>query len=222
MKKLIKLLIATIFLLISFVFIIDIDVIFTSKQYIKNDYSELKNVDCILILGAGIWDDEPSPMLKDRLDKGIELYKNNVSGKLLMSGDHVSEGHDEVNVMKKYAINNNINSSDVFMDHAGISTYDSIYRLKEIFGVKKVVIVTQKYHLYRAIFIARSLGIEAYGVSAEDIHYNGQALREVREILARDKDFVKSLLKVKSKYSGETVLVSGDGNVTNDEYTYER
>ena len=222
MKKLIKLLIATIFLLISFVFIIDIDVIFTSKQYIKNDYSELKNVDCILILGAGIWDDEPSPMLKDRLDKGIELYKNNVSGKLLMSGDHVSEGRDEVNVMKKYAINNNINSSDIFMDHAGISTYDSIYRLKEIFGVKKVVIVTQKYHLYRAIFIARSLGIEAYGVSAEDIHYNGQALREVREILARDKDFVKSLLKVKSKYSGETVLVSGDGNVTNDEYTYER
>ena len=84
MKKLIKLLIATIFLLISFVFIIDIDVIFTSKQYIKNDYSELKNVDCILILGAGIWDDEPSPMLKDRLDKGIELYKNNVSGKLLI------------------------------------------------------------------------------------------------------------------------------------------
>lgn len=161
-------------------------------------------------------------MLKDRLDKGIELYKNNVSGKLLMSGDHVSEGHDEVNVMKKYAINNNINSTDVFMDHAGISTYDSIYRLKEIFGVKKVVIVTQKYHLYRAIFIARSLGIEAYGVSAEDIHYNGQALREVREILARDKDFVKSLLKVKSKYSGETVLVSGDGNVTNDEYTFER
>ena len=124
--------------------------------------------------------------------------------------------------MKKYAINNNINSSDIFMDHAGISTYDSIYRLKEIFGVKKVVIVTQKYHLYRAIFIARSLGIEAYGVSAEDIHYNGQALREVREILARDKDFVKSLLKVKSKYSGETVLVSGDGNVTNDKYTYER
>lgn len=222
MKKLIKLLIATIFLLISFVFIIDIDVIFTSKQYIKNDYSELKNVDCILILGAGIWDDEPSPMLKDRLDKGIELYKNNVSGKLLMSGDHVSEGHAEVNVMKKYAINNNVNSIDIFMDHAGISTYDSIYRLKEIFGVKKVVIVTQRYHLYRAIFIARSLGIEAYGVSAEDIHYNGQALREVREILARDKDFVKSLLKVKSKYSGETVLVSGDGNVTNDEYSFER
>ena len=78
MKKLIKLLITTIFLLISFIFIINIDVIFTSKQYIKNDYSELKNVDCILILGAGIWDDEPSPMLKDRLDKGIELYKNNV------------------------------------------------------------------------------------------------------------------------------------------------
>lgn len=222
MKKLIKLLIATIFLLISFVFIIDIDVIFTSKQYIKTNYSKLKNVDCILILGAGIWDDEPSPMLKDRLDKGIELYKNNVSGKLLMSGDHVSEEHDEVNVMKKYAINNNVNSIDIFMDHAGISTYDSIYRLKEIFGVKKVVIVTQKYHLYRAIFIARSLGIEAYGVSAEDIHYNGQVLREVREILARDKDFVKSLFKVKSKYSGETVLVSGDGNVTNDEYSFER
>ena len=118
--------------------------------------------------------------------------------------------------MKTYAVEKGINSSDIFMDHAGFSTYDSIYRLKEIFEVDKVVIVTQEYHLYRALYIAKNLGIEAYGVSSNLRDYPGQLKREVREILARDKDLVKVIFKPQSTYVGEVIPVTGDGNITND------
>lgn len=189
----------------------------TKKQIIKNsDYSNLTDVDCIIILGAGIWGDKPSHMLEDRLLQGISLYENGVSKKIIMSGDHGKEDYDEVNLMKSYAIERGVPSEDIFMDHAGFSSYDSIYRAKEIFGAKKVVIVTQEYHLYRALYIANQLGLEAYGVSADPREYAGQTYRELREILARDKDFFKCIVKPKPTYLGETIPVSGDGNMTND------
>ena len=126
----------------------------TNKQIIDNeDYSKLQNIDCILVLGAGIWGDKPSPMLEDRLLEAISLYKDNICSKLIMSGDHSKYNYDEVNVMKDYAIKKGIESENIFMDHAGFSTYESIYRAKEIFGAKKIIIVTQKYHLYRALHI---------------------------------------------------------------------
>ena len=189
----------------------------TKNQIIENgDYSNLKDIDCIIILGAGIWGDSPSPMLQDRLLQGIELYKSNVSSKIIMSGDHGREEYDEVNVMKKYAIDHGVPSEDIFMDHAGFSSYESIYRAKEIFGAKKVVIVTQKYHLYRALHIANSLGLEAYGVGADPRQYVGAMYREIREILARNKDFVKCLFRPEPTYLGESIPVSGSGDVTND------
>ena len=138
-----------------------------------------------------------------------------------MSGDHGQEEYDEVNIMKQYAIDNGIESSDIFMDHAGFSTYESIYRIKEIFNAKKVVIVTQKYHLHRALYIAEQLGIEAYGVNSDPRQYQGQLFREIREILARNKDFINCIIKPKPTYLGETIPVSGDGNITNDKPSKE-
>lgn len=187
-----------------------------SRILTETEYSELENIDCIVVLGAGVWGDEPSPMLKDRLDKAISLYQENVSSKIIMSGDHGRKNYDEVNIMKRYAIEKGIPSEDIFMDHAGFSTYDSIYRAKEIFKAKKIVVVTQKYHLYRALYIARSLGVQAYGVMAEPKKYSGQLYRDIREVLARDKDFVKCLLKPTSTYLGEEIPVSGNGDITND------
>lgn len=189
----------------------------TKNQIIeKDDYSTLKNIDCIIILGAGIWGDKPSPMLKDRLKEGILLYNNEVSDKIIMSGDHGREEYDEVNTMKKYAIENGIPSENIFMDHAGFSSYESIYRAKEIFNAKKVVIVTQKYHLYRALYIANQLGLEAYGVGADPRQYVGAIYREAREILARNKDFIKCIFKPEPTYLGDTIPVSGNGDITND------
>ncbi len=186
-------------------------------KIISADEAANLNADCIIVLGAGVRaDGRPSPMLEDRLLQGISLNKMGASNKLLMSGDNTRKGYDEVNTMKQYALDKGITSEDVFMDHAGISTYDSIYRAKEIFQADKIIIVTQKYHLYRALYISDSLGIDAYGVSANPSVYAGQSLREFREIMARAKDFVKCIYKPPAAILGEVIPVSGDGNVTND------
>ena len=189
----------------------------TKKQIITdNEYSSIKDIDCIIILGAGIWGDKPSPMLEDRLNEGIALYKNGVAKKLIMSGDHGRKEYDEVNVMKEYAIKNGVPSEDIFMDHAGFSSYESIYRAKEIFEANKIIIVTQKYHLYRALYIANQLGLDAYGVNSDPRQYVGTTYRECREILARNKDFIKCIFKPKFTYLGDSIPVSGNGDVTND------
>ena len=177
----------------------------------------LPEMDCILVLGCGVWKDgSPSPMLADRLEQSVELYERGVSGKLLMSGDHGSKDYDEVNVMKEYAVSAGIPSEDVFMDHAGFSTYESIYRAKAVFNAEKVIIVSQGYHLYRALYIARGLGLEAYGAGADQRQYVGWQYRETREILARVKDFFVVMFKPEPTYLGEIIPVSGDGDLTND------
>ncbi|MDD7193860.1 MAG: ElyC/SanA/YdcF family protein, partial [Clostridiaceae bacterium] len=144
------------------------------------------------------------------------LCQSGASKKLLMSGDHGREGYDEVNVMKKFAVDRGIPSEDVFMDHAGFSTYESMYRAKEIFKAEKILIVTQDYHLYRAIYDARALGLEAYGVASNPRSYGGQLYRDIREILARNKDFIYSIIKPEPTYLGEAIPVQGNGNLTND------
>ncbi|MFR5766098.1 MAG: vancomycin high temperature exclusion protein [Clostridia bacterium] len=218
LKKVIKVGIIIIIIIVLIILLINFYVKNSTKNQIieKDDYSTLKNIDCIIILGAGIWGDKPSPMLEDRLKEGILLYNNEVSDKIIMSGDHGREEYDEVNIMKKYAIENGILSENIFMDHAGFSSYESIYRAKEIFNAKKVVIVTQKYHLYRALYIANQLGLEAYGVGADSRQYVGEIYREAREILARNKDFIKCIFKPEPTYLGDTIPVSGNGDITND------
>ena len=182
----------------------------------ESDYSDLSDVDCIIILGAGVWGDKPSPMLEDRLLYGIDLYEKGVSNKIIMSGDHGKEDYDEVNLMKDYAIEKGVPSENIFMDHAGFSTYETMYRAKEVFLAEKVVIVTQEYHLYRALYDAEKLGLTAYGVGADPRVYAGQSLRDLREIVARDKDFVKCIFKPEPTYLGEAIPVSGNGDETND------
>ena len=189
----------------------------TKNQIIdETDYAGLSDVDCIIILGAGVWGNKPSSMLEDRLLEGIKLYQANVSDKIIMSGDHGREEYDEVNIIKKYEIEKGIPSENIFMDHAGFSTYESIYRARDIFKANKVVIVTQEYHLYRALYIANQLGMEAYGVGADPRKYVGATYRELREILARDKDFIKCIFKPEPTYLGDTIPVSGNGDITND------
>ncbi len=182
------------------------------------DAKKLEGIDCIVVLGCGVdVNGKPSWMLKDRLKMGIDLYNQDISGKIIMSGDHGKKYYDEVNVMKQFAIDSKIPSNDIFMDHAGFSTYESMYRAKEIFEADSVVIVSQKYHLYRAIYIAEKLGIKAYGVNSDYNNiYGGEKYREIREILARFKDFFKTVFKSEPTYLGDVIPVSGDGNITND------
>ena len=179
--------------------------------------AELEDVDCIIILGCQVKDDGSlSHMLRDRLMRGLEVYEAGDAPKLLMSGDHGREEYDEVGAMKNYAIENGVPSENVFMDHAGFSTYETVYRAKEIFQTDKVIIVTQEYHLYRALYIAEQFGVEAYGVSADLNRYAGQSMRDFREVLARCKDWAMCIFKPEPTYLGEAIPVSGNGDVTND------
>lgn len=221
-KNMLKILIIIILILCALIGIMMLSINFyvvnktKSKIVTEKQAKELENVDCILVLGAGIWGDKPSPMLEDRLLQGITLYNNQTSSKIIMNGDHGKEEYDEVNVMKDFAIEKGVKSEDIFMDHAGFSTYDSVYRAKEIFKAQKIIIVTQKYHLHRALYVAEKLGIEAYGVASDPREYRGQVVRELREVLARDKDFFKCIIKPEPTYLGDTIPVSGNGDATND------
>jgi len=218
-RKIFRIILAVGILCTVIVFGINVYVVQSTKAQIlpPDDASALQDVDCILVLGCGVYaNGQPSAMLADRLKRSIALYEEGAAPKLLMSGDHGQATYDEVNVMKQYALDAGVPSADVFMDHAGFSTYESLYRAKDIFGVKKMIIVTQKYHLHRALYIANALGLEAYGVSADYRSYSGQFVRDIREILARNKDFVTSFTKPKPTFLGEAIPVYGDGNITND------
>ncbi len=173
-----------------------------------------KNFDCIMVLGAGLWDGEPSPMLQERLDFGIVAYKTGCSEKLLMSGDHGREEYDEVNKMKEVAIQNGVYADNVFMDHAGFSTYESMYRARDVFQVEKMVIVTQKYHLYRAVYNARKLGIDAYGFAADRLKY--PTYNDVREAMARVKDFFYCIAQPEPTYLGDVISIHASGALTDD------
>ena len=187
----------------------------TESQIVDGaDYSRLKDVDCILVLGAGLFGDKPSPMLKDRLITAVSLYKDGVAKKILMTGDHGRKCYDEVTAMKDFAVQMGVPEEDIFRDHAGFSSYDSVYRAKEVFGARKIVIVTQRYHLYRSLYVANKLGICAYGVDTNSRSYVGDTYREVREVFARFKDVVKCVFKPKPRFLGERIPLNQNGSVT--------
>lgn len=184
------------------------DYILTTRELNSGEF------DCVLVLGAGLWDGEPSPMLQERLDFGLQVYKTGCTDRMLMSGDHGRERYDEVNAMKDYAIKNDVPADNIFMDHAGFSTYESMYRARDVFYVEKFVIVTQKYHLYRAVYDARKLGMDAYGVAAEKLKY--PISNDIREAAARVKDFFWCIAKPDPTYLGDVIPINGSGALTDD------
>ena len=227
MKKSVKVIIILASILVGLA-ILGIITLFSLNAMVKSTTKEniisveeaaaLEDVDCILVLGCGVHDDgRPSDMLHDRLRRSVELYEAGAAPKLLMSGDHGRVGYDEVDTMKSFAVEAGIPSEDVFMDHAGFSTYESMVRAKEVFQAKKIIIVTQEYHLYRAMYIGQQLGMEVYGVSSNYRNYRNQRDMNTREVLARVKDVFSCIFWPEPTYLGETIPVWGDGNLTNDE-----
>ena len=224
-----KLLFVAVFFLLASAVINLIVILSTSDRII--DYDKLDNLtadldsldtifdsDCILVLGAAVWGkDRPSFILEDRLITGVECFKHDLSNILLLSGDHGKKHYNEVSVMKDFNLKAGIQPSKIFLDHAGFSTYESCYRAKHIFCANKIVIVTQRYHLYRALYIAKSLGLEAYGVAADRRKLQGQLGRSLREYLARIKDFFLCFYQPLPTYLGEQYDVrTVSGELTQD------
>ncbi len=165
---------------------------------------------CALILGCSVRPDgSPSLMLKDRLDCGILLYKAGIVDRLLLSGDNGQVEYNEVGAMFSYCLDQGVPAEALFLDHAGFSTYESVRRAQDIFQVQSMIIVTQKYHMYRALYIADGLGIRACGVCSGQNDYGYALQREVREILARTKDVIQTALRLPPTYGGEPIPITG-------------
>lgn len=174
-----------------------------------------RKADAVVVLGAKVRKDgSMSLMLKERVDLGIQAYKQGLADRIIMSGDHGTGGYDEVSTMKTYAIEQGVPSEYIFKDHAGFSTYETMYRAKDVFRAKSIIVVTQKYHLYRAVYDAEALGLEVKGIACDKAVYKGDKARKFREAIARVKDFGYTAVKPKPKYLGKAIPVSGNGNVT--------
>lgn len=186
---------------------------------VYSNVKEAPKMTAAIVLGARVYSDgSVSPVLADRLTTGAELYKAGKVDKILLTGDHGQKDYDEVNAMRKFILDMGVPEEDVFMDHAGFSTYDSMYRAKNIFKVEDALIVTQQFHLARALYIARELGIEAGGIEADKRQYVGAEYLEFREVLARIKALLQiHILKSEPKYLGEVIPINGDGRVTLDQ-----
>lgn len=178
--------------------------------------TNLEKVDCILVLGSSV---QPNGTLnrvvRERVDTALTLYESGVSQRLLMSGDHGKVNYDEVNAMKQYCVDKGVNPDVIFLDHAGFNTYDSIYRAKAIFGIQKMIIVSQEYHLYRAVYIANELGIEAYGVPAEQ-EATTALITNLRESVARVKDYFSCAFHIEPTVLGEPIPISGSAKLSDD------
>lgn len=181
---------------------------------------ETKEADCIIVLGAGVVAGRPSISLANRLDKAIEVYNLGHTRKILVSGDHGQRGYDEVSVMRNYLLEKGIPKDDIFMDHAGFSTYESMHRARSVFKVGKAIVVTQALHLRRALYIGDKMGIKVTGVEAKNSTLKSTAFQSVREYPARVKAFLQcEILHSKPTYLGDVIPITGSGTVTEDNIT---
>ena len=151
-----------------------------------------KKYDCILVLGAGVRaDGTPSHMLEDRLRGAVALYEAGVSDVLLLSGDNSGEDYDEVSAMVKYCLEHGVPENAIVRDDIGFSTSESVYNTVRTLGYKNIMVVTQEYHLYRAMYMIKRMGAEADGFGTDYREYFLQIKRDIREYFARCKDFIK-------------------------------
>ena len=187
----------------------------TQDDIVDQQAAASLDADAIIVLGASVYPDgTPSGILQDRLDDGIALYFAGAAPKIIMSGDNGTESYNECWAMKQYAISQGVPSEDVFCDHAGFSTYETMYRARHVFGADRVVIATQTYHLYRAVYDAQGVGMEAIGVPSDYGEYVNQSWYDFREIFARTKDFFQVLMKTPSTFVGDPISLDQSGDVT--------
>lgn len=184
---------------------------FAEEPYMYEDVADVPQAQAALVLGASVYHGAPSPILEERASAAAALYLQHKVSKILVTGDNGSLSHDEVTPVRKYLLDMGVAPKDIFLDHAGFDTYSSMYRARDVFDVHSAVIVTQDFHLPRSLFIARSLGITANGISPQG---GGEARDYVREIPASLKALVDVVLHRVPKYLGESIPITGDGEVS--------
>ena len=174
--------------------------------------------DVAIVLGARAWKSGPSSILRDRLDVGVALYKQGKVRKLVLSGDHGRREYDEVNVMRRYVLERGVPPQDVFLDHAGFRTYDTLVRARKVFGIQSAVLVTNSFHQPRSIYTAKACGIDAVGLTSDIRVYRTWLYNDCREFLARTLAWLDvNVIRPNPRFLGPAIDIRGDGRVTWDE-----
>jgi len=216
LRKTLKFGVAAIIMVVTFVFYSNLAVYISGRSGVHT-VTDSPEADAAIVLGARVYQSGSlSPVLADRLDTGIKLYTEGKVKKLLLTGDHGQTTYDEVNNMRLYALEQGVPEEDIFMDHAGFSTYESMYRARDVFKVNKAIIVTQEFHLPRALYTARSLGLIASGVKADKRNYIGEDYLRFREFVANTKAAAQLAIHDRPTYLGPEIPIWGDGRATKD------
>jgi SanA protein len=208
-----------------YLFIIGVIAIISINWYVKSSTRDLihhtvnnlpKN-EVGIIFGAGINGDQPSKYLKDRLDAGILLYKTHKIDKILLSGDNGRDEYDELTVMKTYCFNHGVDTTKIFIDYAGFDTYSTMYRASHIFKIKKATLISQEYHLNRAIYIGQKLGVKSIGFSANKGEYLGYQYVTFREYGSIFKSFFDVLRNREPRFLGNEININGVSNYSKED-----
>jgi len=189
----------------------------STKKYIHYSLKRFPKNDVGIIFGAGINGNQPSKYLKDRLDAGILLWKAKRINKILLSGDNGREEYDELTVMKNYCFNHGVDTTKIFIDYAGFDTYSTMYRAKHIFKIKKATLISQEYHLNRAIYIGNKLGIKSVGYSANKGEYLGYNYVRFREYGSIFKSFFDVLRNRQPRFLGGEININGVSNYSKED-----
>jgi SanA protein len=198
--------------LVLFVVTTNIIVYFSARPFLYENSASAPTAEAVLIPGAAlVLGKTPAPILADRIDLAISLYKEGKARKFLVSGDNSTVEHNEVDRVRNYLLEKGIPDEDIFLDHAGFDTYSSMYRAREIFEAKSILVATQAFHLPRAVFIARQLGMEAYGVNADRGHI--LFTNYIREVFANEKAIFDLAFNRQPKFLGDQIPISGDGTL---------
>lgn len=218
--KSIKLMLAVVAIIAMMVLAINLYIIRQAAPYVYHSRDAIPERYTVMVLGAKVYKNRLSNLLQDRVDAGVLLLKNGKARKLLLSGDHRQIRYDETNRMKQYVLTTypEIAHSDIFLDHAGFDTYDSVARAKLVFQVDAMIIVTQTFHCYRAVYLARAVGIDAVGLAVPETRYSilSRVYWSLREVLARVKAFGDMALKSKPALLGDPIPIQGDGRASWD------
>lgn len=184
---------------------------YVTQKHLYASVQSAPETQVAIVLGASVYRGKPSPVLERRAAKAVELYRAGKVSKILVTGDNGALSHDEVTPVRKYLLDAGIPAGDIFLDHAGFDTYSSMYRARDVFLADSATIVTQDFHLPRSVYIARHLGMEAYGLVASG---DGSEKDYVREVPASAKALLDLIIGRMPKYLGETIPLTGDGSVT--------
>ncbi len=181
------------------------------QSFIFSVSTSVPTTEVAIIPGASVLNGKPSPVLSARADMAIELFESGKVSKILVTGDNGQLNHDEVTPVRRYLTAAGIPAEDIFLDHAGFDTYSSMYRAIRVFHASSATIVTQDFHISRAVYIARHLGMVTYGVVAAG---GGSPLDYLREIPASDKALWDLLAYRIPQFLGSPFPLTGSGTST--------